>query len=172
LRIYIWNVIESIGHLFGSDTWNAIGAMGQWVGAIATSIAVWITLQQNKPNIKILLREVDPFYPSLSNFSLKITIVNKKAIPITLKEASFMTWNGKRVVSYNYFGNRLPKTLNTSDDIEFEISDNELSSRLKSEGYKGKICMKLFVMDSTYKFHNKWFLFDIDKKTIKFIDIF
>jgi hypothetical protein len=54
--------------------------------------------------------------------------------------------------------------LKTLECIEFEVSDNELINGLKRDGYCGRILLKLFILDSTYKFHYKYFWFDIDKK--------
>jgi hypothetical protein len=66
-----------------SNIWNALGAIGQWVSAIATFIAIWIALQQNRSKIDIVLNKIPPFYPSLSSFSIRFIAINKSAIPIT-----------------------------------------------------------------------------------------
>ncbi|WP_371375066.1 hypothetical protein [Sporomusa aerivorans] len=146
--------------------WNAVGAIGQWVGAIGTLLAIIFALQQNKPKLKILLQKKPPFYPSLSNFSLIFVAVNQKAIPISIKEASFKTWGGMRLITYNFFGRQLPITLNTSESIEFEVSDNELINELKSVSDSSIILLKFFIMDTTYSFQYKYFFLDIDKKEV------
>jgi len=105
--------------------WNAVGVIGQWVGALGTFAVVLVALHQNKPHIKVIARHDGRSY--VQNGGQKeekagniiVTATNVGMFPVEIiafgyrmPQACYSTDQGER--------EKLPKLLNQGDHMLFK----------------------------------------------------
>lgn len=105
--------------------WNAIGAIGQWVGALATFGAVLVALKQNKPKVKvtsIVGNEISFFGQNVKGIATKknkvfITATNIGLQPVTITHIGFKYSNCNGIINPDPQYGTLPKILMPSESI-------------------------------------------------------
>ncbi len=151
--------------------WSAMAAVGQWFGAIATFAAVVVSLRLAKKSSSSELKiEVGPGFTTgglegISEIKLFISASNTGPIPITLNYTGFRLprrlgdKERMRLTVPEGLG-VLPRRLNTSDDIKYEIGAKRLAESLERKGYRGNLKLAVIFSDTTGKIHTKKFKFD------------
>lgn len=104
--------------------WEAVSAIGQILGVIATLIAVIVALKQNKPKIRVeyLVGNEVSFgldhqgYTSKEN-CLFITVINIGIIPVTIKNIGLKFPKNSIIINPDPQYGMLPKVLQPSESI-------------------------------------------------------
>lgn len=129
-----------------SINWEAIAAIGQVAGAIATFIAVYVALfeisKTTKPQIKI---EIMKIFPVLNNGTLldehyNFKIINKGIIAVNVSNLYISLPNKSNM----FFIGFNPFVLNPMDSKDYLKSIIELKTSIREAGYSNTCNVKVF----------------------------
>lgn len=150
--------------LFSFDiNWDAVGAVGQWFGAIATFAAVLVAIHSARKVSVIRIktkvhvtRRVD-----FDEFTINLQSTNVGIRDANISSMGFQLPNKKALVFYKELSRILPKQLKQSDSIDSFIRCSEFSKALKQEGFTGKVKLNAYCTDTYGNNHySKRFVFD------------
>lgn len=145
----------------GAPDWEAIGAIGQVLGAIATFLAVLVALRVRKAKLRIKFTERPSHLPD--DDRIQVHIVNDSEISIKLNSFGFRVGNEKitRTLSGKVSG--LEVMLEPHNDKNFSIAHMDIA-KLAQDNYIGNQTISLFIIDSKWKQHLvQKFAMDIEK---------
>lgn len=145
--------------------WNEVAAIGQCAGAVATFVAVVVSLYLSKNNrrSKVRIRISEPLTIVSKNSNLtriKVKATNDGPAPITIESSSFYVSDGPRFSQPC----GLPKKLDASESVEYELETSELAHTLRSVSKASGMTEITFrFIDSRDKVHEQKYKFDVDK---------
>jgi hypothetical protein len=145
-----------------ADFWNMVGALGQWAGALATTMAVIVALWANWASGRTRLRlQVESGtirgrstvtgLPREKCSHVVLTIVNHSQKPVKIVGVGFMEREGKQYAPTSWQA-QLPSTLVEWDalTLTFELAD--LVAHLRESGDESAM-LWAFATDATGKRH-------------------
>lgn len=142
--------------------WNAVGAIGVWAGAIATTGAVIVALKQSsdatstKVKVGVSLGFIAQG-PSTSEFMVILSATNIGLRTVRLTSAGILLSDRKQLIFPSQSAGALPASLQQSETTQFWVEAQDIAERLKEQGYKGIIKVKIFFTDShDIKHYKKW----------------
>ncbi len=145
----------------GEPDWEAIGAIGQVLGAIATFLAVLVALRLPKAKLKMKFSEKFATMPD--DDRIQVIVANDSRISIKIKYFGFKVGNGSKIWALMGNVGGLPFILEPHDDKDFSIAHLNIA-RLIQDDYTGIQTVSLLVMDSKQTPHLvKRFPMDIEK---------
>lgn len=154
-------MIVSCFCLHGTPDWEAIGAIGQVLGAIATFLAVLVALRV--PKAKLRIKFTERFSERPDDDRIQVHVVNDSEISIKLNSFGFKVDNEKKTRVLSGKVSNLPLMLEPHDDMNFSIVYLDIAM-LAQEEYGGNQTISLFLIDSNWKQHLvKKFEMDIEK---------
>ena len=122
--------------------WEAIGAIGQVAGAIATFLAVLIALKSNKGRIEIKVIEVH-LDNRLSAYKVRFINVGPANIKVIVV--------GIKLGSKKYYGDStrgVPFIVEPEDDRELNFQLNWIGEAMKKSGFKGRRSFRFYCHDN------------------------
>ena len=145
-----------------SINWDAIAAIGQCTGALATFLAVLVALKSSKDasTVKVKVNVWMGFFVfkngHLGADSIFCGAVNTGLIPIKLTNAGIRLPNKKQLI-FDEFKEAIPKELKSSDATQYSIEINRLIEVLKSNGIQGNVTLKFYFGDTRgNRYYKKW----------------
>jgi hypothetical protein len=154
----------------GSEFWNAVGAIGQWVGAIATAAAVWVALYQIRAasitKLKIHLEEMHRTHDTtdgrlITKYYTIITVTNVGPRIVVIQDVFFRNSVTKSRIPYPFERSKLPYTLQDSDIYKIPLESEYMLAYIKNALPEGKIAgLDICFRDSHGKIHSKSFYID------------
>lgn len=145
----------------GTPDWEAIGAIGQVAGAIATFLAVVVALRVRKAKLKIKLVEL--FAKDSSDDRIQVHVVNDSEITVKLDSFIFRVGMEQKnwVLTNKVEG--LPFVLEPHLDKIFSIAHEDIATTIMEE-LQGTQNLALFIQDAKGKQHPvKPFSLNIEK---------
>jgi hypothetical protein len=121
-----------------SDFWTAVGAIGQWIGAIATVVAIIVALNANKPKVKFKLVELASDYPNTPGMNapqIGIYFYNERNFIIRISRAYFSIAETRQRINY-IFQLSFPVEIGSWNVV---VSPYSLSQGLEKAGYNGEV---------------------------------
>ncbi|HOV79379.1 MAG TPA: hypothetical protein PK728_04675 [Bacillota bacterium] len=107
--------------------WDAFAAVGQWLGALATFLAVIVALKQGKPKVRVKAGVYDVVaappggkFKKIHDDRLYISVTNIGTVPIKIVKIGFR-WprsNNKKWSIINSEPGVLPKVLMPSEEVD------------------------------------------------------
>lgn len=136
-----------------SNDWNAVGALGQWAGAIATFSAVAVALKTtydaSKNRIKVevsfgFLTGIQPEGVQMIIFSA----TNIGVRQVKLQSSGVVLPNNSQLIFPYDTIDKLPATLQSSDQVTYWVILENVKAALRERNLHGTIKLKVFFTDS------------------------
>ena len=148
--------------------WNAVGAIGQWVGAIATTGAVIVALKQAHDATAVRVKVGVSFglitQASLMSEAMVIFSVSNIGLrTVRLTSAGILLPDRKQMVFPDQSAKALSASLQQSETTQFWVETKDIAENMKAYGYNGTIQVKIFFTDSHDVKHYKKWKFNIDE---------
>ncbi|GEO27647.1 hypothetical protein AAC03nite_34320 [Alicyclobacillus acidoterrestris] len=141
--------------------WNAIGAIGNWVGAVSTTAAVivslWATRKSIMPRIRITSSLGIAAYGSGTEPLILLTASNIGQVPITLTSCVIELPNKHPVVMFDSL-REFPKKIGAGDTAQVTLPLTEVAKIIAGEGYHGKTPVNVIFRANTGEYKKKWSL--------------
>jgi hypothetical protein len=142
--------------------WNAVGAIGQWAGAIATFCAVLVSLKMardaNSIRVKIRAgRGVVTFGQGpVAVFTFSATNLGSR--PVTLTSMGFILPSGIQLLP-KMFSGQLPKKLEPLERLPLIAPVGEMAHLLAESNHQGRVKLRVFFDEESGSRHTcKWTL--------------
>jgi hypothetical protein len=151
-----------------SIDWNAVGAVGQWAGAIATTtaVAVALYLSRKETRVRVKIRLAYGFFTGLVAKDRQdivfIRAINDSQRPVTLQGMHFLLPDDKRIVLPD-MQNQFPKRLEQLERIELIARVLELASVFAEAGFRSRTRVRVVFWDATETRHWCRWSFDPSK---------
>lgn len=142
------------------DYW---AALGQWLGAIATFLAVYISLRASKPKLKIVFnRSQDAIFAKiLGRNPFSVTLVNTGLIPVNVVFVSLYFYKQEwyrrlpfmkkqKSLGADMLGS-YPSKIDPGESFELLIKQGVLKEKLNHYKCEGKVRIGVLVLDSLGK---------------------
>lgn len=115
--------------------WNAVAAIGQVVGAIATAGAVIVALKQNKTKVRVYTKRMGPYradpitYKPVEHIgSIKVTATNKSLFPVEIIAMGYRN-PGACITSVENERKKLPKLLQPGESISLNFDSQDIKNK-------------------------------------------
>lgn len=151
-----------------SINWDAVAAIGQWAGAIATFWAVMVALKQvrDASTVRVIVKALPGFIsegPYASENLVFISATNAGQRPVKLTSAGILLPDGNQLMHPGKYGEVLPVTLQEAEEITYHVSARQLAVGLIDRGYSGRIDLKFYFEDTRgVRHYRMWRQFDIE----------
>jgi hypothetical protein len=151
-----WNALGS------SSWWNAVGALGQWAGAVATFSAVVVALKQahDMTTVRVRVSVTMGFAALGSQISDPMVIVsatNQGHRPVRLTATGMLMPDGRQLVFLEDVRDALPKTLQEAETTQYHVPVGVIARKLREEGFTGEVMVRFYFSDTQDLRHwGKW----------------
>jgi len=136
-----------------ANYWNAVGALGQWAGAIATVAAVVIALKttydasQNRIKVETSLGFITGL-PQEGVQMIFFTAINIGIRQVQLRSSGVILPNNEQLIFPGDTAEKLPATLQSSDQVTYWVVFEDIKNVLREKKLQGSIKVKVFFSDS------------------------
>ncbi len=115
--------------------WDAVGAIGQWAGAIGTVWAVFVALNQNKSKVRLHIKRMGPYRcdpvthkPTEHIGSIKVTATNKSMFPVEITTMGYRN-PGACITAISNEAKQLPKLLQSGESISLIFNSQSIRNK-------------------------------------------
>ncbi|MBE3586556.1 MAG: hypothetical protein IMW94_10490 [Thermoanaerobacter sp.] len=121
--------------------WEAWGVIGQWAGAIATFLAVYVAVKQGKPKVKVRADVYEGWAPNpftgkaekIFTNRLYVTAVNIGTVPVKIVNMGFRLPGKHRYAIINPEPGVLPKVLMPSEEVSIWTDEQSLREKWNTD---------------------------------------
>lgn len=133
--------------------WSSVGAIGQWVGSIATFAAVFVALKTTNDASRNRIKVTASLgfltgVSSLSENMIIFTATNIGLRPVQLRSSGIVLPNKTQLVCPSRTQGILPANLQQSEHVMYWVPVKDIADSLRERNYKGKVNLKIFFADS------------------------
>ena len=118
----LFGIISMVGFLvvngrIGSSFWSSFGSLGQWVGAIITSIALYYAVRKDEPRIRLEALRI----PKQSYISVSFLALSASYIPVTINRFCIISSKFKKS-TFNVYDMNIPlKPMEKAEIISLDL---------------------------------------------------
>ena len=123
--------------IFKNVNWDAVGAIGQWAGAIFTALAVYFALKRDKPKIHIGSFVLD-------NSTVRIYVTNRGFFPISIFGFALLEPGFKRLWGAIH---TVEKTINPAERL---MVDFDLKIAYSYINYPKTTALRYFIVSTNH----------------------